>query len=174
MFRVTGEHENVFQYESGGHRWQAIPPNERGGRVHTSTVTVAVLPEPTQQDLIIPPGDLEGWATRGSGPGGQNRNKVESVIMARHTQSGTLVRGEVERSQHQNRELAMKVLRAKLYDRQQAAVSQGRNADRRDQIGSGQRGDKIRTIRVRDNIVIDHRTGNKMRLDRYQQGELPS
>ena len=98
---INGPHvEQIFANESGGHRWQRIPPTERHDRVHTSTVTVAVLHEPTDGELRIPDSDLDITTTRGSGPGGQNRNKVESVIVIRHKPTGITVRVEDERSQH--------------------------------------------------------------------------
>src|SRR5262245_27706860 len=107
VFRAWGFNASgVFANESGGHRWQRIPPTERHGRVHTSTVTVAVLPEPAPQEVTLNDKDLEFGTTRGSGPGGQNRNKVETVVVLKHKPSGIVVRCETERSQQRNRELA--------------------------------------------------------------------
>src|SRR5262245_48467305 len=108
--------EEAFRDEAGGHRWQRVPPNERRGRVHTSTVTVAVLPEPAAAELRIAPGDLDWSFCRGSGSGGQHRNKTESTAVVTHVPTGLTVRCESERSQHQNRATALALLRARLWD----------------------------------------------------------
>ena len=137
-----------FSNESGGHRWQRVPPNERRGRVHTSTITVAVLPIPSESDLRIDSKDLEITTTRGSGPGGQARNKTESCVVVRHIPTGTVVRCDGERSQPQNRATALSILRARLLDASSRSRKGTEDASRRTQVGSGQRGDKIRTIRT--------------------------
>jgi len=109
IFKASGN-TGVFREESGGHRWQRVPPNERSGRVHTSTVTVAVLPVPTPQEFKLNESDLEILACRGSGPGGQNRNKTSTAIQMRHKPSGLVVRSEGERSQFQNKQLAFEIM----------------------------------------------------------------
>lgn len=170
VFRATGD-TSIFADEAGGHRWQRVPPTEKRGRVHTSTVTVAVLPEPTAAEVTLRDSDVEWTAQRGSGPGGQHRNKTESAVLVRHKASGLIAYCQSERSQHRNRESAMAVLRARLWERQQAALHGHRADDRRRQIGSGMRGDKRRTIRQQDGQVVDHVTGRRWRFESYQRGE---
>lgn len=121
--------------------------------------------------LEIAASDLEWHTKRGSGPGGQHRNKTESAVELRHVPSGLVVRCESERSQHRNKEAALAVLKARLWDRQRGHDHAMRAADRRAQVGSGQRGDKRRTIRVRDGQVHDHVLGKRWPLDKYLNGE---
>lgn len=139
--------------------------------MHTSTVTVAVLPEVDPQEFRLNESELEETTTKGSGPGGQHRNKTESAVVLKHKPTGTTVRVEAERSQHRNRDLARKLLAAKLseLDRQRAAGA--RAEDRKRQVGSGMRGDKRRTIRYQDGQVNDHVTGRTWRLKDYLRGE---
>lgn len=168
---VTGEGARAtFQNESGGHRWQRIPPTERRGRVQTSTVTVAVLDPDAVSGVALDHRDVEITTTRGSGPGGQARNKTESCIVAIHKPTGLQVRIDNERSQHQNRAMAYKVLAAKLYDTERAKQAMQRDDLRRQQVGSGMRGDKVRTYRTQDDAVTDHRTGQRWRLKDWVKG----
>jgi len=160
----------VYGSEGGGHRWQRIPPTEKRGRVQTSTVTVAVMDPETSGGVALNPADVEIVATRGSGPGGQNRNKVASCIVATHRPTGMQVRIDNERSQHQNREKALQVLRARLSDAAKSAQNAERDAGRRQQVGSGMRGDKVRTYRTQDDQVTDHRTGQRWRLKDWMRG----
>lgn len=160
----------AFRDEAGGHRWQRVPPNEKRGRVHSSTVTVAILPEPTATEVVLREADLE-WATcRGSGAGGQKRNKTESTVLLVHRPTGIRVRCETERSQHQNRGGALAVLRARLWEAEQLRRDGGRSAERRQQVGTGMRGDKRRTVRCQDGTVTDHRTGSEWLLRDYERG----
>lgn len=161
----------LFAGEPGGHRWQRTPPNEKRGRVHTSTVTVAVLATPPRVDLAIRPEDVDIETMRGSGAGGQHRNKTDSAVRARHRPTGIEVRCESERSQHRNRELALQVLAARVVNRELTATDDARSADRRRQIGSGMRGDKRRTIRVQDDQVNDHVDGRTWRYKAYSRGD---
>jgi peptide chain release factor 1 len=161
-----------FKNEAGGHRWQRVPPNERRGRVHTSTITVAVMPVPQAAELKIAPSDLEITTTRGTGPGGQARNKTESCVVITHRPSGLVVRCDSQRSQTQNKEAAMDIMRATLLEQQRAGAKVAEDRSRRAQVGSGQRGDKIRTIRIQDGIVTDHRLGRKVRFADYERGDL--
>jgi peptide chain release factor 1 len=172
-FRATGNRAaHTFRNEAGGHRWQRVPPNDRRGRVQTSTITVAVLYEPTPTELTIDPDDLE-WSTCRSGKaGGQHMQKTESAFQVIHLPSGLRVRCESERSQHQNRERALSVLRARLHAAAAATAADERNASRRGQIGSGQRGDKRRTIRSQDGTVTDHVLNVRMSLRPYLRGDL--
>lgn len=168
---VTGlEVIDTYSNESGGHRWQRVPPNEKRGRVHTSTVTVAVL-RPAHGAAGINERDVEFTMTRGSGPGGQNRNKVESCVIAKHIPTGIVVRCENERSQHQNKKQALLELSVRVGEQQRQALNVAENNARKQQVGSGMRGDKVRTYREQDDIVTDHRTGEKFNLKRWRRGE---
>ena len=161
----------LFAAEPGGHRWQRVPENEKRGRVHTSTITVAVLAEPSRSDVAIREADVDIETMRGSGAGGQHRNKTDSAVRARHRPTGIEVRCESERSQHRNRELAMRVLAARVADLARSSAQGDRDADRRRQVGSGMRGDKRRTIRVQDGHVTDHVDGRTWRFKSYERGD---
>lgn len=162
----------LLQSEAGGHRWQRVPPSERRGRVHTSTVTVAlVFSKDGQQKTGIDSRDVEEFVQRGSGPGGQHRNKTESCVRLRHNPTGIDVRIDM-RSQHRSRALAKAVLEDRVMRHERHAHREALNADRALQIGSGMRGDKIRTYRQQDDVVIDHRTGRKARLSDVLRGKL--
>ncbi len=139
--------------------------------MHTSTVTVAVLREPEASELVIPPAELDWRTARGSGPGGQHRNKTESAVLLTHLPTGLTVRCDSERSQHRNRDIALRVLRARLLQEREQSRAQAANAARRGQVGSGQRGDKVRTVRCQDGLVTDHRLGRKLRLEAYLRGD---
>ena len=161
---------SIFQSEAGGHRWQRIPPTEKRGRVHSSTITVAVLDEPKPHELVIPPQDLDWETCRASGSGGQHLQKTDSAVHLKHLPTGITVRCQSERSQHANREIALRVLRARIVERQAAEAGAARAKLRRDQIGSGMRGDKRRTVRVQDDSVVDHLTGKTWRYKDYVRG----
>ena len=139
--------------------------------MHTSTITVAVLKEPTNQELVIRPHEIDIKTCRGGGNGGQNRNKTETAVVITHLPSKTTVRCEAERSQFQNRELALKTLRAILWQKQTELSDRLQSNLRNKQIGSGQRGDKRRTIQVQHNIVKDHITGKHWRYEDYKAGK---
>jgi len=151
-------------------RWQRVSPTERRGRVHTSTVTVVVLPEFSDKEVFIEPKDLEWKYTKGSGPGGQHRNKTSSAVQLYHKPSGVRIRSETEKSQKQNKEIALSVLKAKLLNVEKEKEQLKRSSIRKKQKGSGQRGDKIRTVRLQDGVVTDHRTNKKMRAKKYLRG----
>lgn len=147
-----------------------MPPTERRGRVHTSTVTVSVVDLLPEQLSSIDLSKVVFKTTRGSGSGGQNRNKVETVVIASY--DGITVRCETERSQKQNKDTALSILAAKVRDRKLESDLRATNEVRRQQIGSGMRGDKIRTYREQDDQVVDHRTGKRCRLRDFTRGNL--
>lgn len=170
--RVTGRLAGVvFADEAGGHRWQRRPANDRHGRTHTSTVTVAVLPEPDTTVLVLKDADLDWVFKRGTGPGGQHKNKTESAVVLKHKPTGIVAQCQSERSQHANKASALAVLRARVWEQQRAGAHGTLAANRRAQVGSGQRGDKRRTIRVQDGQVHDHLTGRRWKLDKYLSGD---
>jgi peptide chain release factor 1 len=162
----------TFAHEAGGHRWQRVPPTEKRGRVHTSTVTVAILEEPTELELPrLDADDLDISTCRASGNGGQNVQKTDSAVQIRHRPSGIIVRCETERSQTYNKATALAILRARLHEERTRRASAERADDRRRQIGSGQRGDKRRTIAVQRDSVVDHVTGRVWRFADYERGK---
>lgn len=162
----------IFKPEAGGHRWQRIPPTERRGRVHTSTITIAVLKRSECSEADLKKGDLKFKATRGSGKGGQNRNKVSTAIQLTHEPSGIQIRSEDSNSQKQNRKSAETKLRKKLNKAAKEKAKEEANQERINQIGTGWRGGKIRTIRVRDGIVTNHSNNKTMSFKRYERGYI--
>lgn len=172
VLRVLGDGADVlFRDEAGGHRWQHVPNTEKGGRVHTSLITVAVLAEPTETQVVVNESDLEITCCRGSGAGGQHRNVTASAVQITHLPTKLQVRCESERSQWQNKQTALALLRARLWERQHEADVNGRAEERREQVGMGTRCEKRRTIRVKDGRVVDHVTGRKWRFSDYLKGE---
>ena len=171
---ITGR--NVFarfKYESGVHRVQRVPATESQGRIHTSTVTVAVLPEAEEFDVEVNDADLRIDVYRASGAGGQHVNKTESAVRITHLPSGVVVAMQEERSQHKNRAKAMKILRSKLYDAQRSSLDATRAADRRSQVGTGDRSERIRTYNFPQGRVSDHRIGLTLHsIDRVMEGDL--
>jgi len=165
---VTGETESEFFGEAGGHRWQHVSPTDSAKRVHTSTVTVAVLAL-KQSSVYLNPADVDIQTTRGSGPGGQHRNTTDSCVLAIHRPTGLSVRID-GRSQITNRKVALQILATRLEDQHASQEQSKLNKDRKVQVGSGQRGDKIRTYRVRDNMVNDHVSGKKWALNKWLNG----
>jgi len=162
-----------LKFESGVHRVQRVPETEAQGRVHTSTATVAVLPEAEEADVQIDAGDLRIDVMRASGAGGQHVNRTESAVRITHLPTGLVVICQDEKSQHKNKARALGVLRSRLYDRKQQQLDAERSAERRGQIGTGERSEKIRTYNFPQNRVTDHRIGLTLhRLDRVIDGDL--
>ncbi len=157
VIRIKGaEAFTKLQYEAGTHRVQRIPTTERHGRIHTSTATIAVLPEIPENEILVRPEDIEWDFYRAGGKGGQNVNKVSSAVRIRHTPSGIVVQCQTERDQYQNRQVALGMLRAKLWERQLLEREQSMS-EQRSIIGRGMRSEKIRTYNYAQNRVTDHR-----------------
>lgn len=152
---------DTLKNESGVHRVQRVPTTEKSGRVHTSTATVAILPEVEAKEVIINPNDLEVSFSRSGGPGGQNVNKVESAVRILHKPTGIIISSRAERTQNANREAALSILRAKLFELARLEAVGDVSTERRAQVGSGDRSEKIRTYNFPDDRIVDHRIGKK-------------
>ena len=174
IFRVSGE--AVFRqmrYESGVHRVQRVPATEAQGRIHTSTATVAVLPEAEEVDLELKPDELRIEVCRSGGPGGQGVNTTDSAVQVLHIPTGTIVRCQDGRSQQKNKDKALRILRSRLLEVKQREEAEKYAAHRKSQIGSGGREEKIRTYNFPQNRVTDHRIGLTLyNLDRFMEGDI--
>ena len=170
------EGEGVYsrlKFESGVHRVQRVPETESGGRIHTSTATVAVLPEMEEVDVQLNPADIEMQVFRSSGAGGQHVNKTSSAVRLIHKPTGTVVECQQERSQFQNRDKAMRILASKLYEAEQERVNSEFENQRRSQVGSGMRNERIRTYNFPQGRVTDHRIGLTLyKIDAIMDGDL--
>jgi peptide chain release factor 1 len=183
-FKVLSESENqinievdgpgswdLFKNEAGGHRWQRIPPTENNGRRHSSTFTVAVFPKDETQELFDE-SQIEYKATIGHGAGGQHKNKTASAIHAINKINGDRVFIQNERSQHANKKIATEILKEKFINQVNNKNKNNKNAIRKNQIGTGERSDKVRTVQEQNNIVIDHVTNKKCSLTSYFKGDI--
>ncbi len=173
-FTVNGEGAySRLKFESGVHRVQRVPETESGGRIHTSTVTVAVLPEMEEVDVQIDPADVEMQVFRSSGAGGQHINKTSSAVRLIHKPTGMVVECQQERSQFQNREKAMRLLASRLYEQEREKVEGAYAADRKSQVGSGMRNERIRTYNFPQGRLTDHRVNLTLyKLDAVMNGDL--
>ncbi len=173
-FMVKGE--NVYsklKFESGAHRVQRVPKTEASGRIHTSTATVLVMPEAEEVDIKINPADLKIDTYRSQGAGGQNVNKTESAVRVTHIPTGIVVSCQTEKAQLQNKEICMRMIRAKVQDYYQSQQDDARASERKLKVGTGERSEKIRTYNYPQNRVTDHRIGYTVNtLDRIMEGEL--
>ena len=173
-FKISGERVfSKLKFESGAHRVQRVPKTEASGRIHTSTATVLVMPEAEEIDIEINPNDLQVDTYHSQGAGGQNVNKTESAVRITHIPTGTVVACQTEKSQIQNREIAMQMLRAKMYANKLAEQQEAIGNERKLKVGTGERSEKIRTYNYPQNRVTDHRIGFTIqKLDRVMEGDL--
>ncbi len=173
-FLISGEGAySKLKFESGVHRVQRVPETEASGRIHTSTVTVAVLPEMEELDFQINPADLQIDTFRSSGAGGQHVNKTESAIRITHLPTGTVVECQDERSQHKNRDRAMKILVSRLYEAEQQKQIAAQASERKSQVGTGDRSERIRTYNFPQGRVTDHRIGLTLyKIEQIMNGDL--
>lgn len=174
VVKITGRGSyDKLKFESGVHRVQRVPKTESSGRIHTSTATVAVLPEVPPTEIVISPSDIEFEAFRSGGHGGQNVNKVSTAVRIKHIPSGIIVKSQTERSQAQNREIAMQILRSKIYNLEEEKRHSQITGERSEQLGTGDRSEKIRTYNFPQNRLTDHRINKSWHnLETIMEGKL--
>lgn len=171
-FEAIGKDSAIFLKEAGGHRWQRVPPTEKRGRVHTSTITVAVLSKTKATTSTVNLSDLDWKYCRGSGPGGQHRNKKDTAVILTHKPTGIVVRAENHKSQEQNKKNALLQLQSIITATKQQALNQNISETRKEQVGSGMRGDKIRTIALQRDTVTNHLNNKKISAKKYLKGHI--
>lgn len=171
VLKLEGDELDVWNAEAGGHRIQRVPPTEKRGRVHTSTVTVAVLPHNPQETFEIREEDLRIEWYSGTGKGGQNRNKVQACCRLRHVPTGCVVSVQ-SRSRTNSFNSAFAELKKRLTEEHTSSIRDKESTMRKLQVGSGQRGDKIRTIQFQNNVAHDHRTGKRITAEQYLKGNM--
>lgn len=173
-FSISGDGAySRLKFESGGHRVQRVPETESQGRIHTSAVTVAVLPEAEDVEVDINPADLQIDTYRSGGAGGQHVNKTESAIRITHIPTGTIVECQDERSQHKNKDKAMKILRSRIYEKMMQEQQDAISSERKSQVGSGDRSERIRTYNFPQSRISDHRIGLTLyKLEQFLNGDL--
>lgn len=172
-FLVTGKNVyELFLPEAGGHRFQRVPPTEKRGRRQTSTVTVSVLPVIMPHEVKLNRKELEWNYFNGEGKGGQNRNKVEACVRLTHKPSGIMVVSQSERKRKQNERQALQILEARLQEIEDRKINKSKKEEKKRQVGTGQRGDKVRTYRFQDDIVTNHLNGKKHNLQDILSGNL--
>jgi peptide chain release factor 1 len=170
--RISGKNaKQIFGNESGAHQWHRCPPTENRGRIHTSVVKVAVTNIQPLQQMPLNDKDIEIKFTRGSGKGGQHRNKVETVVVLKHLPTGLIVRCEAGRSQYQNRMLAYEILESKLKLIHEKRFQNSIDEERSRQMGNGHRAEKIRTYMIKHDLMVDHRSGKKSNLSNWLRGK---
>ncbi len=173
VFAVEGEGTWArLRFESGGHRVQRVPATEAQGRIHTSAATVAVLPEADELEIELRPDDLRIETMRAGGAGGQHVNKTESAVRITHIPTGLVAACQDDRSQQRNRASALRMLKARVYERERARIAAERSAERKSQVGSGDRSDRIRTYNWAQNRVTDHRLNQNFPLEQVLNGKL--
>ena len=174
IFEIKGKNAyTLLENEAGTHRVQRIPVTEKNGRIHTSTATIAVLPEPKGTQVEIRPEDLDFETTKSSGPGGQNVNKRMTAVRMRHKPTGIVVTSQVERSLDQNRQHALQLLKAKIYSQEQEKAQTSLSQERRSQIGQAKRAEKIKTYNFPQNRLTDHRINKSWHnLDQIMEGNI--
>ena len=171
VMRIDGTDLDVWKNEAGGHRIQRIPPTEKKGRVHTSTVTVAVIEDAARPRESVDIDDCDISWFSGTGPGGQNRNKVMASCRLKHRETGVVVSAQT-RSRSQSLDQALSELRRRVQELSDTSHGKISRAIRKEQVGSGQRGDKIRTIQFQNDTATDHRTGKRITADQYIKGHM--
>jgi peptide chain release factor 1 len=171
-FEVHGKKSDVFLSEAGGHRWQRVPPTEKKGRVHTSSVTGAVLDHKEKIEVDLKPWEYGMRTYKASGKGGQHRNKVESAVELTHYETGITAQSEDERCQNANKDIALQRLIEKIKKSKESEQHDIRSAIRKEQVGTGLRGDKIRTVQEQNSQVVNHLNGKSIPLKLYFKGYI--